>query len=132
MTTPLLSLAVSLLGQQAPPPAGTAAPATANPAAPAAAAPGGSSSFLIIAILMVAVMIGTSVWTQRREKKKQQALMAGLRKHDKVLTDSGIIGAIVEIKPDIVILKVDEASNLRITFLRSRIAQVLEKSGSAE
>ncbi len=44
-------------------------------------------------------------------------------------TVGGVIGAIVEIKPDFVVLKVDESSNTRITFARSSVQQVLSSQG---
>jgi preprotein translocase subunit YajC len=36
-----------------------------------------------------------------------------------------VIGAIVEVKPETVVLKVDENSNTRITFAKSAIVAVL-------
>ncbi|MSR18383.1 MAG: preprotein translocase subunit YajC [Phycisphaerales bacterium] len=111
-------------------PAATGAPGTAG--APAAPSAGGMDGFLIMMIIFIVVMIGTSIWSQRKEKRRSQAMMSGLRKHDRVLTNAGLIGSIVELKPDTVVLKVDETSNVRITFLRSHISQVLEKSTSSE
>ncbi len=40
-------------------------------------------------------------------------------------TIGGVIGSVVEVKPDYVVLKVDESSNTRITFSRSAIQQIL-------
>ena len=52
-------------------------------------------------------------------------MLNAIKKHDKVQTIGGVLGAVVEIKPDTVVLKVDESSNTRITFARSSIQQVL-------
>ena len=43
-----------------------------------------------------------------------------------------VIGAIVEVKSDTVVLKVDESSNTRMTFSRDAVQQVLESSESSE
>ena len=58
--------------------------------------------------------------------------MSAIKKHDRVQTIGGVIGAIVEVKPDEVVLKVDESSNTRITFARSAIQQVLAASGEGK
>ncbi len=130
----MIPVLVNLM-QEAPPLAGSPAPAatTAEPgtAASGVAPPkGGFDPMLLIVVVMVGVMIGTTVWGQRRERKKHQALMSTLKKHDRVLTNAGIIGAIIEIKPDVVILKIDETSNTRLTVMRSHVAQILESSST--
>jgi preprotein translocase subunit YajC len=118
-------------------PAQTAAPgAPADPSAPGGGGGGGRSAFgpefLFIMLGLLAVMIIMSVSGQRRERKKRQALLGSIQKHDKVQTVGGVIGSIVEIKPDFVVLKVDEASNTRITFARSSIQQVISSAGQAQ
>jgi preprotein translocase subunit YajC len=129
-----------LLGQEGaplPPSPGSAVvpPAAANgaggalPVGGAGGAPGGgggfNSSFIYLMLLMVVAMIFFSVMGQRRDRKKRQTLLASIKKHDRVQTVGGVIGSIVELKPDTVVLKVDESSNTRITFARSAISQVL-------
>jgi preprotein translocase subunit YajC len=52
-------------------------------------------------------------------------MVSAIKKHDRVQTIGGVIGSVVEIKPDYVVLKVDESSNTRITFARSAVQQVL-------
>ncbi len=90
------------------------------------AAPGGlgATPMVMMAVLIVAMVV-MSTLGGRREKKKRETLMNSLKKHDRVQTSGGIIGAIVEIKPDTVVLKVDESSNTRIRFSRGAIQQVI-------
>ncbi len=94
------------------------------------AATQGAPSFDIfwIFIPVLVVMILFSVFGQRKERKKRAQLLASIEKHDRVQTAGGIIGHVVEIKPDTVTLKVDETSNLRITFAKSFVTEVLDKS----
>ena len=96
---------------------------------PAAGQQGGGGDFLLLMLIpMVVLMLVFSVFGQRKEKKKRDALMSSIKKHDQVRTIGGVIGAIVEIKTDTVVLKVDESSNTRMTFSRDAVQQVLESS----
>ena len=96
------------------------------------AGPFGGSSFLVVIVLMFVVMIVFSFMGQRRDRKKREAMIGAVKKHDKVQTVGGVIGSVVEVKPDTIVLKVDESANTRITFARSSIQQVLTSApGSA-
>jgi len=88
---------------------------------------GGSPDFILIMFAVVIFIIIWSIFGQRKEKKKREAMLSAMRKHDRVQTVGGVIGSIVELKPDTVILKVDESSNTRMTFARSAIQQVLKE-----
>ncbi len=79
-------------------------------------------------IFVFVAMILFSFLGQRRDRKKKQAMINAVKKHDRVQTVGGVIGSVVELKPDTVVLKVDETSNTRITFARSAIQQVLTVS----
>ena len=80
---------------------------------------------------LILVMILFSVFGQRKERKKREALLSSVKKHDRVRTIGGVIGAVVEIKPDTILLKVDESSNTRMTFARDAVQQVLESEEEA-
>src|SRR5436853_7088830 len=61
----------------------------------------------------------------RRQDQERQALVAGLKRNDKVLTTSGIYGVVVGIseKDDEITVKVDDNTRLRMTkasILRNR------------
>ncbi len=81
--------------------------------------------FFPLLLVLIITMITFTVLGQRRDRKKRQALLTSVKKHDRVQTVGGVIGSIVEVKTDTVVLKVDETSNTRITFARSAIQQVL-------
>ena len=76
-------------------------------------------------LLFLVMMILFTVLGQRRDKKKRQVMLGAVKKHDRVQTVGGVIGSIVEVKPDTIVLKVDESTNTRITFARSSIQHVL-------
>jgi preprotein translocase subunit YajC len=75
-------------------------------------------------MLLLVGMIVFSLFSGRKQKKRRAAMLDTLQKRDTVLTRGGVFGTIVEVKPDRVILKVDESSNTRITVLRDSIEQV--------
>ncbi|MEE8155800.1 MAG: preprotein translocase subunit YajC, partial [Phycisphaerales bacterium] len=84
-----------------------------------------NSSFMVVLVMMFLAMIIFSFMGQRRDRKKREAMISAVQKHDKVQTVGGLIGSVVEVKTDTIVLKVDESANTRITFARSSIQQVL-------
>jgi len=85
---------------------------------------GNFGSFFPMLMLLLVGMIVFSFFGGRKQRKKRSAMLDSLQKRDTVLTRGGVFGTIVEIKPDRVVLKVDESSNTRITVLRDSIEQV--------
>ena len=57
-------------------------------------------------------------------------MMAAISKGDTIQTIGGIIGRIVELKPDTALLEVDRNSNSRMAISRAAIQQVVEKTGA--
>lgn len=105
---------------------GTTSAPPAGPGGTAAAAPspfGGIFPFILFGFLGLLIM--TTILGPRKEKKRREAMMSTLKRHDRVQTIGGVVGSIVELKQDSIVLKVDESSNTRITFARSAIQQVL-------
>ena len=118
------------LQDNAPPMAGTTPSGTTatsgSPAAGAAATPNDGSAIFMMIIPLVLLMLVFSVFSQRRDKKRREQMLGGIKKHDTVRTIGGVIGAVVELKPDTVVLKVDESSNTRMTFSRDAIQQIVD------
>jgi preprotein translocase subunit YajC len=93
----------------------------------AAARPQGFGIELLLfgAIILFIVM---TILGGRREKKKYEAMLSSIKKNDSVRTVGGIIGSVVEVKPDVIVLKVDENSNTKLTVARGKIEAVLKES----
>ena len=104
-----------------------AAPGAAPPKAPLAAA-----AFLSLCCLGLGVLFFFSIMNQRKQKRQRDDMLRGIQKHDRVQTIGGVIGSVMEIKPEVVVLKVDESSNTRISFARASVQQVLDASDIAE
>ena len=115
---------------------GTVAPGGNVPPTGTGRGGGFEQQLFLMVMLLVLGMIVFSIMGQKRDRKKREALISSIKKHDRVQTIGGVIGSVVEVKPDYIVLKVDESSNTRITFSRSAIAQVLtaapEPAGSAK
>ena len=109
-------------------------PLTATQGAPAGGAVGGATGqppagglgpmmWLLPGMLLVMILFSTMAG--RKEKKKREALMQSLRKHDKVQMLGGIIGTVSELSDDEVVVNVEDG---RIRFARSAVQTILRSS----
>jgi preprotein translocase subunit YajC len=70
---------------------------------------------------------------ERERVRKQQELLSTLKKNDRVVTGSGIYGTVaaVDREADRITLKIDEATNAKLTVTLSSVARVL-RDGAGE
>jgi preprotein translocase subunit YajC len=65
----------------------------------------------------------------KRERARQAALLAGIKKNDRVLTTSGILGVVTNVSKDSnppeVTLRIDETTNAKLHVTLNTVAQVL-------
>ncbi|HSJ08348.1 MAG TPA: preprotein translocase subunit YajC [Longimicrobiales bacterium] len=92
------------------------------------AAPPGNRGLTIVLIYVVS--FGLIAWfllirPQRRMQQQHQALMAGLKRNDEVLTEGGVIGTIVHITDDRVTIK---SGDTRLVVARHKITRILNDS----
>jgi preprotein translocase subunit YajC len=81
--------------------------------------------------VLIPVLVGMillSTFSARKQKKQKEKLLAELKKHDRVMTTGGMIGFVAEVKPDVVVLKVEEGRDVRLTFTRDAIATILKSA----
>ncbi len=90
------------------------------------AAPDGMKTMLIYGGGLFAIFYFMLILPQKKEQKKREQMLNELKKHDTVVTHSGILGQIADISDDIVTLKVDDNQNVRIRFRRQAIAGRLD------
>jgi preprotein translocase subunit YajC len=119
MLPPLLAASTSLLAQATP---------------PAEAPPDflrGFVNTLPIALIVLAAYL-LLFRPEREKQRRQQSLLAGLKKNDRVITAAGICGTVaaVDREADRVTLKIDDTAKITVTL--ASIAQVLgDKSAEA-
>lgn len=69
--------------------------------------------------LLLIGMIAFIFWSSRSQQKKQEAAVSALKKGDRVVTQSGIVGRLVELEPKYV--KVEIAPGTKVQMLRSSL-----------
>ncbi|PNS02159.1 membrane protein [Petrotoga miotherma DSM 10691] len=87
---------------------------------------GGLLFFLIIIILMWVLLF----LPQRRQEKKHKEMISALKKGDKIVTSSGIIGKIISITNERI--RISTADKTEIDITKNAIAGVLSKSDKTE
>jgi preprotein translocase subunit YajC len=65
---------------------------------------------------------------QQKAEKQRKALLASVKKGERVVTNSGIHGEITQLSDQTVTLQVDQ--NVQLTFDRAAIGRVLSRDGS--
>ena len=130
MTLQSTQYAPPLAGQPAAPvPAATGASSQA-PGAPAQPRPAGPDMFMVLLPVLIGMVL-LSVFSGRKQRKRKERLLAELKKHDRVVTTGGLIGFVSEVKPDVVVLKLEEGRDVRVTFTRDAIAAVVKSAEPA-
>jgi preprotein translocase subunit YajC len=86
------------------------------PSAPAHAAEGGLGGMLPMLIMVVPLVL-LMVFTSRSQSKKQKKVLESLQKGDRVITQGGLVGKLVEIGDRYA--KVEVAPGMKVEFLKS-------------
>ena len=105
---------------------------------PGKGAPGGGAGSLM-SMLFPFIAIGFLFYflllrPQRQEQSRRKAMLAALKKNDRVITAGGILGVVTNVSTDAdeVTVKIDESTNTKIRVTRSSIARVLLDEHSGE
>lgn len=85
-------------------------------------------TFVVPMIFMVAIFYFMLIRPQQRKAKEHRQLLENIKRGDKVITNGGILGVIVNIDDQIVTLEV--ADKVRIEVGRPYIAGFAPKKGS--
>ena len=94
------------------------------PESPAASP--GPMAMLFPFVMMFGIFYLIVFRPQAKTQKQHADMLKNLKKNDEVATSGGLIGTIVNLKPDTVTLRVDE--NVRIEVERSAITRVRTNS----
>ena len=81
---------------------------------------------------VVVFMMMSSRSQRKREQRERDKMHSGLAKNDRVLTVGGVIGTVVTVKDTEVVLKVDETTNTKMTFLKTAIQRVMDETAAVE
>lgn len=61
----------------------------------------------------------------QRDRTEREALLAGLKKNDRVVTQGGLVGVVTAIRPDVGIVTLRTHEDTKIDVIRSSIARIL-------
>ena len=88
---------------------------------------GGAGALLLPAVMiaMVVFMLLSARSQKKRELRERESMLGRLAKNDRVLTVGGVIGTVLTVKDNEVVLKVDETTNTKMTFVKSAIQRVI-------
>ena len=89
---------------------------------------GGASSpvaSLLPFALMIVVLYLLILRPQMKKQKAQQRMIEELEKNDEVITTGGMHGTILNVKDDIIVLKI--ADNVKVEVSRTAVARVKSK-----
>ena len=92
---------------------------------------GGNPSWLIGLVLMIAVFYIVLLRGNKKQQRERQNMLSNLKKNDRVMTIGGVIGKVYSVEEHEVVLRVDESTNTKITFIRKAIQQVLPEGDLA-
>jgi preprotein translocase subunit YajC len=82
-------------------------------------------------ILIFAIMYFLLIRPQQKKVKEHQAMVAGVRRGDQIVTQGGLIGKISKVKDDNEV-EVELAENVKVRVVKATIAQVLAKTEAAK
>ncbi len=80
--------------------------------------------FLPLLIIMFAIMYFLIIRPQKQKEKKRLALISNVRKQDKIVTTGGMHGVVTSVKENEVIVRIDDAKDVKIKIDKSAITSV--------
>ena len=94
---------------------------------PAGGSPNPMGGLFPIALMLglVVFMLLSSRSQKKREQREKEDMYSRMAKNDRVLTIGGIIGTVMSVRDNKVILKVDETTNTKMTFLKTSVQRIL-------
>lgn len=88
------------------------------------------TALIVAAVLAMITMSFLTSRGQKKEKDKHAKWVDGLAKNTHVVTRSGIHGSVMNVRPDGVVLKVDEEKGVKMTFSRDAISHQVEPTST--
>lgn len=107
------------------------AQATPTGPPPGQTTPTGSFLFPAMMLGLVAFMLLSARSQKKREKREKDDMHARMAKNDRVLTVGGVIGTVVVVRDTEVVLKVDESTNTKMTFLKTSVQRIISDDPDA-
>lgn len=90
------------------------------------AAPQGNPmmQFLPLLIIMFAIMYFLIIRPQKTKEKKRLEMISNVRKQDRIVTTGGVHGVVTSVKENEVLIRVDDAKDVKLKIDKSAITSV--------
>jgi preprotein translocase subunit YajC len=88
----------------------------------------GSMGQLALPVLFFVALYFLMIAPNQRKQKAWQGMLAGLKSGDKVTTNGGLRGTVLQVKDDVVIVRV-QPDGVKLEFVKSSIAAVTTEDG---
>lgn len=83
----------------------------------------GSMGQFALPVIFIAAMYFLLIAPNQKKQKTWQAMLSGLKTGDKVTTNGGLRGTVLQVKDDVIILRV-QPDGVKLEFVKSSIAAV--------
>ncbi len=89
-------------------------------------------TMLPLMIIMFAVMYFLIIRPQKQKEKKRQAMISNVRKQDRVVTAGGVHGVVTSVKENEIIVRIDDAKDVKIKIDKSAVTSISVPKGEQE
>jgi preprotein translocase subunit YajC len=80
--------------------------------------------FLPLLIIMFAIMYFLIIRPQKQKEKKRLELISNVRKQDRIVTSGGLHGVVTSVKENEVLIRVDDAKDVKLKIDKGAITSV--------
>ena len=105
-----------------------------QPTTTQAARPAGWEGIFAGPLVPILLAFGVFWWWMSRSRSKERQtyenMLKSLKRNDRVQTIGGVLGTVVDVRDNEVVLKVDEANNVKMRFNRTAIKEVLRDAAN--
>jgi preprotein translocase subunit YajC len=89
-------------------------------------------TMLPLMIIMFAVMYFLIIRPQRQKEKKRLEMISNVRKQDRIVTAGGVHGVVTSVKDNEIIVRIDDAKDVKIKIDKSAVTSVSAPKGEQE
>ena len=88
---------------------------------------GGPFSFLILLLPMILIFYLLILRPQKKQEANRKAMIAAIKKNDRILTSGGLFGVVTNLKDDEVTIKIDDSRDVKVRISRNFITAVVNR-----
>ena len=82
---------------------------------------------LMLLLPMVLIFYLLILRPQRKQEANRKAMIAALKKNDRVLTSGGLLGVVTNVKEDEITIRVDDSRDVKVRIAPNFVTAVLNR-----